>query len=54
MTLSTFHERSSVSGVVLSDQLKSLDWRIRQAQRIESLPINVVQEILEKLNTLLA
>jgi len=42
-----------VVGVVLSDQLKSLDWRIRQAERICALPGNVVEEILQKVQTLL-
>lgn len=43
-----------VSGVVLSDQVKSLDWRVRRAGRICVLPTPVVMEILEKLGALLA
>jgi mRNA interferase MazF len=43
-----------VSGVALSDQVKSLDWRIRQAERIAALPAAVMAEILGKLGTLLA
>lgn len=42
-----------VSGVVLSDQLKSLDWRVRRAQLICRLPASVVREALEKVGTLL-
>jgi mRNA interferase MazF len=45
---------SSVRGVVLADQVKSLDWRVRQAELIESLPTAVVDEVLGKLSTLLA
>ena len=41
------------SGVVLSDQIKSLDWRVRDAQFICKLPVSTMSEILRKLNTLL-
>jgi mRNA interferase MazF len=43
-----------VEGVVLSDQVKSLDWRARQAELIEQVPGAVVEEVLQKLATLLA
>jgi mRNA interferase MazF len=43
-----------VAGVILSDQVKSLDWRARQAERIDTLPEQTVAEVLSKLNTLLA
>ena len=42
-----------VQGAILSDQLKSLDWRVRKAEMICSLPRPVVNEVLAKLNTLL-
>ncbi len=42
-----------VSGVILSDQVKSLDWRARQAEHLARLPERVVAEVLEKLGTLL-
>ena len=42
-----------VGGVVLSDQLKSLDWRVRRAQFICHVPPNVVREALQKVGTLL-
>ena len=44
----------AVTGVVLSDQVKSLDWRARDAQRICALPAKVMAEVLGKLNVLLA
>lgn len=40
-------------GVVLSDQVKSLDWRARRAEVIRPLPQSVVKEVLSKLGTLL-
>lgn len=42
-----------VSGAVLSDQVKSLDWRARKAQFICKLPDDVVEQVLQKLATLL-
>jgi mRNA interferase MazF len=43
-----------VSGVVLSDQVKSLDWRARDARFICRLPAATTAEVLEKLGTLLS
>ena len=43
-----------VDGVVLSDQVKSLDWRVRRAQLIERVSASVIEEVLGKLATLLA
>ena len=42
-----------VEGVVLSDQVKSLDWKVRNAEFCDKVPDNVVLEILKKLMTLL-
>jgi mRNA interferase MazF len=42
-----------ISGAILSDQVKSLDWRIRQAELICQLPAPVIDEVLQRLNTLL-
>lgn len=42
-----------ISGVVLSDQVKSLDWRARQAQKIDTAPEAVLAEVLAKLGSLL-
>jgi len=41
-----------VSGVVLSDQIKSLDWRARHAERICRAPRQVVEEVLTKIAAL--
>ncbi len=43
-----------VTGVILADQVKSLDWRARQAAFIAKLPEETVVEVLSKLNTLLS
>ncbi len=43
-----------VSGAVLSDQVKSLDWRIRKTEIFCSLAPATVAEILNKLSVLLA
>ena len=42
-----------VTGVVLSDQAKSLDWRVRNAEFIAQLPESVTNEVLKKLKSLL-
>jgi len=42
-----------VTGAVLSDQAKSLDWKIRDAELIMKLPASVTVEVLKKLKTLL-
>jgi len=42
-----------VTGVVLADQVKSLDWKIRNAELCDKLPESVVLEIFKKLETLL-
>jgi mRNA interferase MazF len=43
-----------VSGAVLSDQVKSLDWRVRNTELICTLPDEVVSEIMQKLGALLS
>lgn len=41
-------------GVVLSDQVKSLDWQARRAEFIERAPAAVTGEVLGKLGTLVS
>lgn len=38
-----------VTGAVLSDQIKSLDWRARQAKQIAAVPPQVIGEVLAKI-----
>ncbi len=46
-------EGLSINGAVLSTQVKSLDWKIRQAEFICRLPASALDEVLRKLNTFL-
>lgn len=43
-----------VAGAVLADQLKSLDWRARDAAFVCTLPTTVTREVLQKVGLLLA
>jgi len=43
-----------VAGAILSDQVKSLDWRTRHAELICTLPAGTISEALQKLATLLS
>ena len=43
-----------VAGVVLSDQLRSIDWHAREAAFICKAPNEVLTEVLAKASTLLA
>jgi mRNA interferase MazF len=42
-----------VTGVVLSDQVKSLDWKVGETEYACKLPQVVTIEVLKKLNTLI-
>lgn len=42
-----------VTGAVLSDQARSLDWKARNAELICRIPETVIKDVLKKLNTLL-
>ena len=42
-----------IEGVVLADQLKSLDWRAREARRIAVLPAGTINSVLERAGLLL-
>jgi mRNA interferase MazF len=46
-------EEVDVTGVILSDQVKSLDWRVRKAEFKTALPEEVINEVFAKLGTLL-
>ncbi len=45
--------RLQLSGVVLSDQIRSLDWRARDAQLICRLPGPALAEVMQKMAALL-
>ena len=42
----------SVSGVVLSDQVKNMDWKSRNIEFISKLDNQSVEEVLQRLHTL--
>lgn len=46
-------EEDKASGTILSDQIKSLDWRARNAKRLTRAPNDVIDEVLAKILTLL-
>lgn len=48
-----FPKGCSTSGVVLADQLKSLDWRARRAKLFERAPLEVIAEAVGKIHALL-
>lgn len=45
---------TGVSGVILADQIKSLDWKSRNAEFNCDAPYDVVNLVIEKLATLLS
>ena len=45
-------DQIKIQGVVLADQLKSLDWQARQAEFIARLPATSLQETLAKIAAL--
>ena len=42
-----------IKGVVLSDQIKSLDWRARKVEFICKVPEDTTKEVIKKLNVLI-
>lgn len=42
-----------VMGIILADHVKSLDWKQRQAERIGSVPLSTLNEVLARLAPLL-
>jgi len=43
-----------VEGVILADQVKNLDWEIREAELICQLPRSTITEVLENISILLS
>ncbi|MBD3178475.1 MAG: endoribonuclease MazF [Candidatus Latescibacteria bacterium] len=41
------------SGAILSDQIISLDWRVRKAKKIQRVPDEAIQEVLSKIESLI-
>ncbi len=47
-------EGLKASGVILSDQVKNMDWKVREVEFIDRLPDEATMIVLKKLNTLLS
>lgn len=45
-------EGMQTKGVVLADQIKTLDWRARKVKFVESVPQDLIEEVQAKLETL--
>ena len=46
-------EGLKISGAILSDQVKSLDWKAREAEFVCKLPTASFNEVVQKLSTLI-
>lgn len=46
-------ENNKIEGVILVDQIKSLDWQARQAELIYKLPDQIFEEVNAKLKALI-
>ncbi len=44
---------TKISGVVLADQIKCLDWKIRNSKKIESADVNVVRKAVKLIKLLI-
>jgi mRNA interferase MazF len=42
-----------IQGVILADQIKCLDWKVRGVQFVESVPESVVEEVQAKIELLI-
>jgi mRNA interferase MazF len=42
----------AAEGAVLADQVKSLDWRVRRAEKFDEVSDEVLREVLAKIGTL--
>lgn len=45
--------KGAITGVVLSDQLKSIDWRARRAERAGRAPVDLLEAVVERLRVLI-
>jgi mRNA interferase MazF len=45
-------EDLKISGAVLTDQIKSLDWKARQAEFVCKVPLAIIEDVLAKIATL--
>lgn len=46
-------ESLNISGVIISDQIKSLDWQVRNIEFISKAPKYIIDETIKKFSTLI-
>ncbi|MDP1834889.1 MAG: endoribonuclease MazF [Chlamydiales bacterium] len=46
-------ESDEIQGAVLCDQIRSLDWKARNAQFVEQIPTDILEDVLAKFRLLL-
>ena len=46
-------EGAKVTGVVLSDQLRAVDWKARNAKRVDRAPKGVLEDVRERISLIL-
>ena len=42
-----------IQGVILADQLKNFEWRSREAKFVEKMPVQITEEVIDRIATLL-
>lgn len=42
-----------ITGTILSDQMRSLDWQAREAEHLSEVPLEIVQAVLVRINRIL-
>lgn len=47
-------KKSKITGAILSDQVKNLDWRIRNARFASKAPAEIIKEVIEKIHAIIA
>ena len=47
-------EASKVRGTILSDQMKNLDWRVRGAKWIDTMPADITKEVTAKITAIIS
>ena len=46
-------EKLKISGVILSDHVKSLDWKARNSKFIDKIPKQVMEDVIAKISSLI-
>ncbi len=46
-------DKFKINGAILSDQIKSLDWQARKAKFIIKAPLEIINDVIAKIKTIL-